>query len=663
MKSLSIKTECRVSSKRKPRLAGLFLAMIAIVAFSGLTASAQELLTNGDFETGTFAGWTVVNQPGGAGDYFISTPGTATPDFGYATAPNADGGDFYAVSDTTSPGSHVLYQSFVIPAGSPAVVTLNFQMFVNNQGISTATPPSLNYATFPNQQATVSILNSIASPFTVSSGVVRTFYDGTDNGNPNPYVTYTFHLALTPGTYYLRFAEVDNQGPLNQGIDNVSLTDNGVLPSFSLAGLTPNQQAVLGSVNHGISTGNVTPSFTNLAVALFNNPGGRAALATALDTLSPEKLQIFSNVALDNFGFTARQLDSHLASLRYGKGGFDTSGLQVLDSSMPSTLSQIKNRLLAFSPAPASRGLVSDSASPVLGGVKMSDPKNMQGVSAPVTDQNRWSSFVSGNVILADIGSDPDVSSARYTTGGVMAGSDYRLNDNWAVGGLFTYGHSALTLDNNGSTGRVDSYSPGIYATYADHGWFANGLFAYNYNSYGETRQIPVLNGAAHGSTTGNQYGANFDGGYEFHSGDWTYGPTAALQYVHLDINDFTEAGAGALGIDSQDTDSLRSRLGGQVRYNFSLYGGRATATPYLGVSWQHEYLDDSRGITSQFNGAGIGSFTVNTTSQDRDSAVITAGIDTQWNSAFNLFIDYQAQAGQSDFFAQSIEGGAKVSF
>jgi len=42
---------------------------------------------------------------------------------------------------------------------------------------------------------------------------------------------------------------------------------------------------------------------------------------------------------------------------------------------------------------------------------------------------------------------------------------------------------------------------------------------------------------------------------------------------------------------------------------------------------------------------------------------MIDAGLDTQWNSALNLFVDYQAQAGQSNFFAQSVEAGAKVSF
>jgi uncharacterized protein with beta-barrel porin domain len=415
----------------------------------------------------------------------------------------------------------------------------------------------------------------------------------------------------------------------------------------------------------------VTPNQRNIAVVLDGAPAPGASMQTllnnltnsgnipgSLDALSPQKLQILRSIAYDNFGFSAIRLDDHLASLRYGGGGFDASGLEVLDSSTPAMLSQIKGRLLAWNPSPASKGLVSDMPNPVMAGVDMKQ-------IAPAANPNRWSTFVSGNVVLADIGHDSDVNHSNYTTGGVTAGADYRLDDNWTVGGLFGYGHTDATLDPNGSGTRVDSYSPGVYAAYVDHGWYANGLFAYNYNSYSEDRAIPFMGSTAHGAPDGNQFDTNLDGGYEFRSGNWTFGPTAALQYVHLDVNSFTETGAGAanLNINEQNADSLRSRIGGEVRYNWSWYGGKVTATPHLSASWQHEYLDNSAGITSQFDGQGLGSFTVQTTSPDRDSAMIDAGLDTQWNSALNLFVDYQAQAGQSNFFAQSVEAGVKVSF
>jgi uncharacterized protein YhjY with autotransporter beta-barrel domain len=427
--------------------------------------------------------------------------------------------------------------------------------------------------------------------------------------------------------------------------------------SYELEALTPNQHSIA-TVLDNINT---FPSSSMLVLLQDLDDSGNVPVA--LDELSPEKLEIFHNVAFDNFGFEATQLDDHLASLRYRQGGLDTSGLEVMDSSMPSMLSEIRDHLLAWSP-PAANGTISDVVDPVLGGVQVSDAKDMKEI-VPVTDQDRWSTFISGNVILAGVGSNPDLSHANYTTSGILAGADYRLDDNWAVGGLFSYRHTAANLDDIGSKATVDSYTPGIYATYADQGWFANGLFAYDRNDYGESRAIPFAATTASGRPGGNQFDGDLDGGYEFRSGDWTFGPTAALQYVHLDIDSFTESGAGAadLAINDQNDDSLRSRLGGEMRYNWSWYGGKATATPHLSASWQHEFLANSTGITSQFSGQGISPFTVNTVMSGRDSALVDVGLDTQWNQALNLFVDYQVQAGQDNFFAQSILAGVKVSF
>jgi VPDSG-CTERM motif len=210
-----------------------FYGILALVSLLGLgitqSAKATELITNGDFETGTFAGWTVVDQAGGSGSFFISTPGAATPISGFPTAANGSGGLWYAVSDQTGPGCHVLLQSFTIPVGASSV-SLTFQMFVNNQfGPPIVNPAGLDYTASPNEHARVDILSSSATPFDTGAGVVANLYIGSDAGpTPNPYITYSFDLSsLAAGTYQLRFAEVDNQFFFQQGVDNVSITAEG----------------------------------------------------------------------------------------------------------------------------------------------------------------------------------------------------------------------------------------------------------------------------------------------------------------------------------------------------------------------------------------------------------------------------------------------------
>ena len=155
-------------------------------------------------------------------------------------------------------------------------------------------------------------------------------------------------------------------------------------------------------------------------------------------------------------------------------------------------------------------------------------------------------------------------------------------------------------------------------------------------------------------------------GGYEFQRGPFKFGPIASLQYVHLTVGSFQEDGPTSLSIDRQDADSLRTQLGFEARYTTqsSTPLGLMTFTPHFQASWQHEYMDNSDGINSQFNsGAGGGSFVVQGQQPERDSAFLDVGLDAEVTKNVTVFIDYQTQAGQNDFFAQSAQGGVRIGF
>ena len=51
------------------------------------------------------------------------------------------------------------------------------------------------------------------------------------------------------------------------------------------------------------------------------------------------------------------------------------------------------------------------------------------------------------------------------------------------------------------------------------------------------------------------------------------------------------------------------------------------------------------------------------TDSPDRDSAFFDAGLDLTVDKNVTVFIDYEAQAGQDNFFGQAARGGVKVKF
>jgi len=205
-------------------------ALAASLGFASAPSfgAVVQLLSNGDFETGTFSGWTVSNLAGGSGDWFIDTPGTTSPLSGYATAANPTGGSFYAVTDQFGPGTHALTQSIAVPAGASSVV-LSFQMFANDQSgqAPIINPAGLTHLAGPNQHVRVDLLSGLATPFDTGAGVLANFFLGDDAGtNPNPYTSYVFDitaLVAGGGTFQIRFAEVDNQFFYQMGVDNVSV--------------------------------------------------------------------------------------------------------------------------------------------------------------------------------------------------------------------------------------------------------------------------------------------------------------------------------------------------------------------------------------------------------------------------------------------------------
>ena len=196
-----------------------------------------DLINNGGFETGDLTGWTEADQAGGSGSWFVSSS-TSTPLSGHLTVGPASG-EFYAVTDQTGPGSHALLQSFTVSPGS--TVTLSFDMFVNNYGGGVFIPggASDHYNVFPNEHGRVDILTSSATAFDTASGVVTNLYNGADAGTPpNAYTHYSFDITPfvgSGGTFQLRFAEADNQGFFNVGVDNVSISVASVPEPASLS--------------------------------------------------------------------------------------------------------------------------------------------------------------------------------------------------------------------------------------------------------------------------------------------------------------------------------------------------------------------------------------------------------------------------------------------
>jgi hypothetical protein len=215
----------------------LFMFSATLACALSLRAPAASI-NNGGFESG-FAGWTRADQAGSDGTFALQT-GAASPVNGTAV-PAPPGGSTAAMSDAQGPGSHVLYQTFMVTAPVSQTM-LSFDLFIGNRAAAFSTPNSLDFATPAlNQQARVDILAGGANPFSVSAAdvLMNLFQTTTGDALVSGYnhhasdITTLLNSHLnTPLT--LRFAETDNVFTFQLGVDNVDIQETAVPEPSSL---------------------------------------------------------------------------------------------------------------------------------------------------------------------------------------------------------------------------------------------------------------------------------------------------------------------------------------------------------------------------------------------------------------------------------------------
>lgn len=232
--------------------------------------------------------------------------------------------------------------------------------------------------------------------------------------------------------------------------------------------------------------------------------------------------------------------------------------------------------------------------------------------------------------------------------------------DNWVSPGVrigVAGGYANTRIDGEGDTTPnhtdIDSYLIEAYGAVKGAGWYATGRTGFTWHDYDTTRVLSVPFGdSAKGNHDGDQFNASIEIGAPMAHGGTILTPVASLTYSRLHQDGYTETSdsAMALGVGSQNNDSLVSGLGlkGLVPIaNDTMIEGRAL--------WLHEFADDAQVVTASF-AAGGGTFTAAGPSVGRDSADLGIGMLAQigFNSTFelnydaNIREDYLAHVGSA---------------
>lgn len=265
-----------------------------------------------------------------------------------------------------------------------------------------------------------------------------------------------------------------------------------------------------------------------------------------------------------------------------------------------------------------------------------------------------------------------------FETQGVISGFDYKVTNNLIVGVAGSYSNFELDFDQNtdvaGGGIDSDSYSVTAYSNYAIGNGYVEGVFTYGWSEYdidrkiviGSTTAIAAVDRTATASPDGEQFSVSLAGGYDFHTGGFTYGPYARVAYFESEIEGYDETGAAGLNlrVGEHKSDSLETVLGLQMTHAFSQSFG--VLVPHVKAEWHHEYKNSQRSFDIRYvndprNNVNVyRSFTGN---PDRNFFNISAGLSADLKYGFQTFIDYETILGLNNIDAHKFSAGIRMEF
>lgn len=241
--------------------------------------------------------------------------------------------------------------------------------------------------------------------------------------------------------------------------------------------------------------------------------------------------------------------------------------------------------------------------------------------------------------------------SAKF--GGLLIGADRALGDAWRLGAAVNYSNTSVHGKDNlkGNTSTADNYGLIGYASYTGEPWFMNLSAGVNRQNYDSARNVDFtgFSGHARGKFNGQSVTVQSEFGYPLDLGAAaTLTPLASLSYSYQHIDGYQETGGNgmALNVDSSHSQSVVSDIGARLDKTFETSLGNLT--PFVQVSWIHQYDKSQMSNTATYAADSIGETTFITkgAAPVEDMAGVAIGSTLYDVNSLSLDARYDLQAG-----------------
>ncbi|MBC8286024.1 MAG: autotransporter domain-containing protein [Nitrospinae bacterium] len=240
------------------------------------------------------------------------------------------------------------------------------------------------------------------------------------------------------------------------------------------------------------------------------------------------------------------------------------------------------------------------------------------------------------------------------STGGFAFGADKQTSNTFLLGLAASYSYTDVNSRLSENQTYINSYQGTVYGTYDFGNNYLNAQFGLAYNDYTGNRFISVgaVDRQANADYEGYQVLTKFELGRDLTlPNEFEFTPSLGLFWAHVEINDYTETGAGAsnLIVNDQDYDILNLSLRGELRRTWDINQGSLTPEVHLG--YNYEAIDDQIQTVAAFTGGGN---TFQSTGFDPANHSATGGAGLTYSSNnFDLVTTYGFEA-KKDFVSHS---------
>jgi subtilase-type serine protease len=266
--------------------------------------------------------------------------------------------------------------------------------------------------------------------------------------------------------------------------------------------------------------------------------------------------------------------------------------------------------------------------------------KRVVGDKASAT--NVWGS---GYGSWAEMKGDGNAHGYEASTGGMFAGVDGMVGNDWRVGIFGGYGQTSVKVDELASSSSVNSFDLGIYAGRRAGPLGVRFGASHSWHDIDSTRLfgIPALQErltAQYDASATQLFG---ELSYQHTVGRSQLEPFANLTYLNFRNDGFTEeGGASALSVKAETQETVFTMVGLRATADFAFQ--EKTGTLYGSLGWLHAAGDLAPETSVAF--AGGQSFVTRGVAVAEDTAILNAGLKFDLSSSATLGVSYTGQFG-----------------